>query len=488
MKYLLLIHILIITNITHSETTNLTQKTSESIKSTEANKSENTAVYSHLTSLNQDKLTVEDLEELEKDVHDDSILSDSSLNSPESEKVFKNESEKDLEWMMGIDNDLDELDDSETKRSDQKAVQELENKEDIEDNHKANLEILEITSQNRNSYTELQILVNFMESEMKIEKDGKEDRLMIKDFKFRKDNLTKDILDEIEVLKTFLKTRPRDEVKKLHNEIVENLQTVSEFSDSVSYLSGGSNDSDDNSNLIQNSSNSSNISNPDKLKTMQDVKDLEKIIRDTNQREAQGVSLKNMNMEDMLKMVSDMKPSKNPLENLMKQNNKDPQKNTFLNLIKGVIGDGGFNPDLMKKNLKESFNKLIDTPELSNMVKKLGNSEKFKQLKSNLNQKMPLPDISQLISNSMGNKSQDLPKIITGGNNEMEKIQKLNVKKEQLFEKDRKDVDKNVMQVNHPVVDLDPKRFEFNRKTHFGNFLHAFGHGKIKTKRRELLV
>jgi hypothetical protein len=349
-----------------------------------------------------------------------------------------------------------------------------------------------------------------MEQELKIKKDGTEEGIRTRDFKERKDDLNKVILDELETLKNYIKTRSQEEQQKLHDLFVENLQTISEFSDSFNNESIQSDDSDSTSDSVSNTSDQdpNKVGRKTSLKYQQDVQDLEKIIKDENDNDNNNkkISLKDLNISDMMKMMSDIKQpgdlSGNPLGNLMNPDNNPLGNQNFMNFLKGVVGEGGFNPDLMKKSLKESFDKLIDTPQLSNMVKALGKSSKLKEMKSQLKKQMAMPDLTQLISQlnkakapAILNKSASSPNTLNNSkiiNKMTPPVQQLNVKKEQEFEKNRQDTEKTkipkIMVPDKPKHMFRPVPFSPNTSNRFGSFLHAFGHGRIKNNGRLLII
>ena len=142
-------------------------------------------------------LSVGDLNDLMKE--DPNFSNDSEFDQDFAQvKNSKLSLDEDNSWVQSIDNDLD---DSTNQNSSTGTISKnsLDFDEDDEDggNVKAKIEILEITADNRTSYTEMQSLVRYMETDLHIQQFGNETGFK-DNFDERMKKLDKDSLDDIQ--------------------------------------------------------------------------------------------------------------------------------------------------------------------------------------------------------------------------------------------------------------------------------------------------
>ena len=322
--------------------------------------------------------------------------------------------------MEKVDEDLDQLNEAKNTIPNDKSIKTLENKSDgVEDNNRAKIDLLEITSQSTASYTEMQVLVNYLENDIHVKQFGSEEGIIQTKFDERRNKLEEDVIDEIEDLKVYITTLSREDQQKLHNELVQNLEAISDLNNSEieSSIKSVESKSSETSNQSENSEQNDNEI-PEQYKDK--VKAFEKVIMNENSEEQNKIPLDKMNLPDLMKIVTGKSKNDNPTD--------DPK---FLNFIKGVMGQGGLDPEMMKKNLKQSFSKLLESPGIANMVKKMADDPQFKKLNSNLDQGVNSTNLAGPLNDFIKNGSSSIdPK-------------QINLRKEQEFERDTKNTIKS---------------------------------------------
>jgi hypothetical protein len=260
--------------------------------------------------------------------------------------------DEDNSWMKSIDNDLD---DSTNQNSSTGTVSKnsLDFDEDDEEggNTKAKIEILEITADNRTSYTEMQSLVRYMETDLHIQQFGNETGFK-DNFDERMKKLDKDSLDDISEMKGYLKKLPQDDQIRIHNEFVNNMNEVSELT--------GSEDIEAGSNL-NSALNGSEMSNSLDLKSENEqLEDL--MASDSNQKGGNSGEGK-VDMKSLMDMFGGLGGSDGKGNQL--GDGKSGDGPNFMDLMKAIGGAKG-NDGL--KGLADTFSNLMKNPNMEDLT------------------------------------------------------------------------------------------------------------------------
>ena len=363
-------------------------------------------------------------------------------------KKQKMDFEGEEDWMDLISKELDSNQTGKNSTEGLKKVrQPLDFDEDdsSEGNTKAKLEILEITADNWASYTEMQILVRYLEDDLHVERFGDQKTFIMKDFDSRKNKLDKDTMEDVTNIENYLKSQPADVQKKIHDDMVNNMAGISELSTSE--------DSDGASN--QNNSMTSDdivhteseVSNPLKLqKEKQELADLQKIKTNPNGNSMEG----SLNAKDLMEMLGGPTageekggPGLVDMMKMMGGGEKDSKldfgklANAFSEMMKNPEMAKMMNGNLNEKGSADGIFGGLPTGEGNSIMDKLKNEEMddvpiFKPQKLSLKEKFDLMNKKEELQKKFKKRGMVLlnkPKY--GGNYEAKaKIEKVEVNKD----------------------------------------------------------
>lgn len=306
-----------------------------------------------------DQLTVGDLDQLMQEDPDQSQDSEFDKDFDEVAKKKNSFADEDS-WMDSIDptSDTREADSQVNGQSKAKKTLDFDEDDSSQGNIQAKIEILEITADNATSYTEMQMLVRSMEVDLHIAELGDESKFIVKGFDDRKQKLDKDSLADVEAIKAYLKGQSHDEQVRVHNELVNTMNGVSELTSSED-LGDGSLNSESLSDPSQ--FDRSEVSNPNKLAKEQ--QELQDILADSSDLKGGDSSDQKLDMGSLLKMfggggdggqggAGGAQPSGGA---------------NFMDLIKALGSEKG---GAGLKGLADSFDALMKNPEMANLVDK----------------------------------------------------------------------------------------------------------------------
>ena len=474
--------------------------TPKSEKTIDPDASAKTPLFSHISSLHEDQLTVDDLEDLVKFDQEDSDIADMSLNSflGITKSHVTTETEQNVDWMLDMDKDQDTQPGRMRRKritdgSDDKDVDEDQNNKD-----KAKIELLEITAENRISYTEIQVVVKFMEDKLNVPKIAGEENLKESDYQERKSQLSEGIHVELGDLKKYVEALAPEKRIELHDELVQNLESISEFSFDPNTQTSAESSSGQSSSSASSESSSQKNDQPSKkpsdAEIKQNVKELNEIIKKTSQDELKYTH--SLDVEKVQSLLKDKLTPKNAKDELSKLASFANDKDNSLKGLNGdklmdsIMGAGGVNPDVLKNSLTESFRKLISNPEMTKMIQKITNTPKFQSMRNALGDKNLSFLDGMLGTKSPKKEEETLPvaKPIEGTPENMK------VRKEQRFEDDRKDLEEKAEVKKFDILHQQPKFIDKQTKIkmmkkirqsklELGNAV-AFGRARMKRKQR----
>ena len=211
---------------------NLNQKIATENKSQKLTSSNSEKSQKSDRSEDETQLTSSDLDDLMREDPDfdseEAVSKKTETNGKDGKMKLDNEDDWMKEFSEEIGSSLSEL--SSNKKSIPQVPLDFEEDDTSEGNMKAKIEILEITADNATSYTEMQILVQYLEQELHVAKFGDENTFIISKFESRKAKLDKDTLGDIAKIKEYLKNQNDEIRKKIHNEMINNMAGISELS------------------------------------------------------------------------------------------------------------------------------------------------------------------------------------------------------------------------------------------------------------------
>jgi hypothetical protein len=327
------------------------------------------------------EFTADDLDDLMKEDQSQDTEDLSGNSGNKKTKIKKDDfdlSEED-NWMkmfseeIGSELSSDSLISKKSNKEAQKKVQQqqpldFEDDDTSEANIKAKIEILEITASNWASYTEMQILVKYLEEELQVKHFGDKDTFLTSDFDQRKSKLDKDTLADIQLIEEYLKKLGDEKRQKFHDEIINNMAGISELSNSEE-TSASQESHSNKSNMVHSLS---EVSNP--LKGQKESKEMDDLF--------------NMDLPSKNNSMKDDFGGLNSLFNGGKEGMKGLENLGNLMKMMGSLagtkgGEAGTKEDSKKDTgfdfakMAKSFADMMKNPEMAKMMKE-GDSKEEK--------------------------------------------------------------------------------------------------------------
>ena len=321
----------------------------ESVKSVTSETIENASPkIARNISPNSEQLSVGDLNSLEN--NNDKL----DFGSNDFDDDFKEADKKNVV----LDNEEDLTDPKTTVQIESKKPVLDFDEDDTGDNIQAKLEILEITANNRTSYTEGQMLIRYIETDLHIPKLPLQENLLEDDFEQRKKALSQDELNDVNEIKSYIASKSPKEQTSIRNELLNNMNGVSELTgdeEDVPLEDIPDNESHESQQSLM------DVSNPQKLaKENQELQDIMVDSKNTNDESGSD----KMDMKDLMDMFSgsDQKGGSGLFGS---DSGGSPN---FMDLMKSLGSNAKGDAASNLKNLANTFGNLMKNPEMAKMM------------------------------------------------------------------------------------------------------------------------
>ena len=322
-------------------------------KSTQSKQSNNKELLDQQTVSAESHISSTMLEEL---INDKDLSNNSDLDTLSDDMNIFGTQDEDQDWANDIDADLE--------GKGQK----------IEDDDMVKMQIMQITSESRTSYTEMEILVDFMEGELNVKVLEPKGSLLRDDFEERKKNLAPENMDDVKHIEKTIKGKSSDEQQKIHDDLIEAMENVSHLSVDSSTSSKESEDLEINRDLLNSNQNVDEM--PD-FKDIQDLMSKAGVGKNTQVGDGSGNTLdkgnKELTMDDLMKVMA-------PANDKKSKGKMDGDTAKMLKSLTSILGSGagkgiggGGIENGLKDNLKKSFDKMIDSGSLADIFKGMMN-------------------------------------------------------------------------------------------------------------------